>query len=162
MCQKRYLWQISKFLNKALTVFLHIYKIWHISDQFPNLFWSSSDRYLHLTVFWHISDLISDIFMQLSFLTDFWQVSDCFLLLLGPTLMTSTKLCLQQSLMRDKEVLFCYISHAEWPRAGRRRVLRRRARWPVTTWAGGRTCLSRRVELRRRREQNIPTLNCAM
>ena len=48
--------------------------------------------------------------------------------------------------MESKEVLFCYISLAEWPVAGSRRVPRRRARWPGTTWAGGRTCLSRRVE----------------
>ena len=53
---------------------------------------------------------------------------------------------LRRTLRGDKEVLFCSISPAEWPIAGSRRVPRRRARWPGTTWAGGRTCLSRRVE----------------
>ena len=84
MCQKWYFWQISNsFPNKALTVFWHIFKIWHISDTFPNLFWWSSDRYLCLTVFWLISDTFMTLFWHIfvtdSFLTVIWHISDWYL-----------------------------------------------------------------------------------
>ena len=98
MCHLDHIRQISdSFPWQNMTVFRHIFYLWHFSEAFPKFVWHISDRVLNLTDFWHISDTFQAHFWQFfvtdRFLTLFRQFSDSFLKMGGPTFTKSTPLC---------------------------------------------------------------------